>query len=83
MDGTVKLTDLVPTQRFGHSLRLLILRSTDAHNSEFARLGLTDTVLLEVISAKRPLITVDLELYSAAFSKGEEAAINFTRFQDL
>ena len=65
------------------SEEIVVASATAAHNSEFARLGLTDTVLLEVISAKRPLITVDLELYSAAFSKGEEAAINFTRFQDL
>ena len=46
--------------------------ATAARNSAFAWLGLTDTVLLEAISAKRPLITVDLELYSAALSKGEE-----------
>ena len=65
----------------GESEEIVVASATAAHNSEFARLGLTDTVLLEVISAKRPLITVDLELYSAAFSKGEEAAINFTRFQ--
>ena len=65
----------------GESEERVVASATAAHNSEFARLGLTDTVLLEVISAKRPLITVDLELYRAAFSKGEEVAFNFTYFQ--
>ena len=65
--------------RFLDQLRILIEESeeivvasaTAAHNSAFARLGLTDTALLEVISVKRPLITVDLELFSAALAKGE------------
>ena len=73
------------------SLRILIEKSeeivvasaTAARNRAFAWLGLADTALLEVISGKRPLITVDLELFNAAFSKGEEAAVNFTHFQNL
>ena len=77
--------------RFRDRLRFLIEQSeeivvasaTAAHNSSFVRLGLTDAALLEVVSAERPLITVDLDLFSAAFAKGEESAINFTRFQNL
>ncbi len=77
--------------RFGDRLRFLIEQSeeivvasaTAARSNSFARLGLTDAALLEVISAERPPITVDLELFSAAFAKSEESAINFTRFQNL
>ena len=77
--------------RFLDKLRTLIEKSeeivvtsaTAARNSAFGRLGLTDTALLEVVSEERPLITVDLELYSAALAKGEEAAVNFWHFQNL
>ena len=77
--------------RFRDRLRFLIEQSeeivvagaTAAHNSSFLRLGLTDAALPAIVSAERPLITVDLDLFSAAFAKGEESAINFTRFQNL
>jgi len=77
--------------RFLEYLRFLIEKSKEvivsstaaARNKAFPRLGLTDAALLEVISAERPLITVDLELFSAALEKGEAAAINFTHYQAL
>jgi hypothetical protein len=77
--------------RFLNALRILIEGSeeicvasvTATRNSAFVRLGLSDAVLLEAVSAERPLITVDLTLFSAAFEKGEEAAINFTYYQNL
>lgn len=53
-----------------------------ARNRMFGRLGLTDAVLLEVVSAETPLITVDFDLYGAALAKGEGVAFNFTHFQD-
>lgn len=65
------------------SQEIIVDSTTAAHNSAFTRLGLTDAVLLEVVSAERPLITVDFDLYSAAFEKGEEAARNFTYLQNL
>ena len=65
------------------SKEIVVPSATAARNSAFWRLGLTDAALLEVVSAARPLITVDLDLYSAALSKGEEAAFNFTYLQDL
>ena len=40
-------------------------------------------MLLEAGSPERLLITVDLELYSAALSKGESAAVNFTYLQEF
>ena len=65
------------------SEEIIVDSTTAAHNSAFTRLGLTDAALLEVISEERPLITVDFDLYSAAFGKGEEAARNFTYLQNL
>ena len=49
----------------------------------FRRLGLTDGALFDVASAERPLLTVDLDLYSAVARRGHRAAINFTYLQDL
>ncbi len=44
--------------------------SKDAANSrKFNSLGLTDAVLLELISEQRPLITVDFDLYGAALAR--------------
>ena len=65
------------------SQEVVVAGATAAKNPRFTHLGLTDSVLLEVVSEERPLLTVDLELYSAALGKGEEAAINFTRYQDF
>lgn len=61
------------------SKEIVVASAVATANSAFTRFGLTDTVLLEVVSAKRPLITVDLNLFNAAFAKGEQAAFNFTR----
>ena len=54
-----------------------------ARNSNFRRLGLTDAVLLEVVSASNPLITTDFELYRAASAKEAGAAYNFTHYRDF
>ena len=76
---------------FFHKLRFLIEESEEivvsstlaSKNDCFHRLGLTDAVLLEAITEDRPLITVDLDLYLAAIAKGENAALNFTHYQQL
>jgi len=75
--------------RFFEVLQLLIEESEEvqvasknaARHSEFKRLGLTDAVLLEVVSASNPLITVDLQLYLAASTKEIGAAFNFRHYQ--
>ena len=77
--------------RFFEKLRGLIQESEEivvasvkaSSNNTFGRLGLTDTVLLEVITAETPLVTVDLDLYLAALEKGEVAVVNFTHLRDL
>ena len=67
-----------------HESEEVVVASTAASsNSKFHRLGLTDAVLLEVITAETPLITVDLDLYLAALEKGQDAAVNFTHLRDF
>ena len=61
---------------------IVIASRTATRNRMFARLGLTDAALLEVVSAETPLITVDFDLYGAALAKGEGVAVNFTHFQE-
>ena len=78
-------------RRFLDRLRLvvegsdeIVVASVEAvRNHMFPRLGLTDAVLLEAVSEERPLITVDLDLYVAALSKGGEAAFNFSHFRNF
>ena len=65
------------------SQEIVVTSTTAARNKGFIRLGLTDASLLEVVSAERPLITVDLALFTAASQKGQEAAFNFTYIQNL
>ena len=75
--------------RFFDRLQLIIEKSEEvvvvskvaASNSEFSRLGLTDAVLLEAISAETPLLTVDLDLFRAALVKAPNAAVNFAHLQ--
>ena len=77
--------------RFFKVLRLVITKGeeivvaskTASRNNAFARLGLTDAALLEVVSEETPLVTVDFDLFAAAFAKGEVAAWNFTHLQSL
>ena len=71
--------------RFLDTLRFVVenseevtVASVDAcRHGAFRRLGLTDAVLLEIVSADTPLITVDLDLYVAASKKQPNAAVNF------
>lgn len=48
-----------------------------SRNNTFNRLGLTDAALLEEISAYKPLLTVDVNLYYAGLTKGSNASLNF------
>ena len=67
----------------GKNEEIVVASKTASRNNAFVRLGLTDAALLEVISAETPLVTVDLDLFVAAFAKGEVAALNFTHLQAL
>ncbi len=67
-----------------HQSEEIVIASMDASSSNsFTRLGLTDAALLEAITAERPLVTVDLDLYLEAITKASDAAVNFTRLRNL
>ena len=67
----------------GKSEEIVVASKTASRNNAFVRLGLTDAALLEVVSEETPLVTVDLELFRAAFATGKVAALNFTHLQAL
>ena len=46
-------------------------------HKKFPQVGLADAALLEVISAKKPLLTTDFALFGIACAKEEGAAFNF------
>ena len=60
-----------------HSIEVVVPSVDAARREEFNRLGLTDSALLESISAERPLLTVDVELFRAAWTAKPFSAINF------
>ena len=63
------------------AIEVYVASQVAVNSSVFSRLGLTDAVLLESISADRPLITVDVGLYSAALAKGDKFSYNFVHWQ--
>ena len=67
----------------GTNEEIVVASKTASRNNAFVRLGLTDAALLEVISEETPLVTVDLDLFMAAFTEGKVAALNFTHLQSL
>ena len=67
----------------GKSEEIVVASKTASRHNAFVQLGLTDAALLEVISEETPLVTVDLDLFRAAFAKGQVAALNFTHLQAL
>ena len=67
----------------GTNEEIIVASKTASRNNAFVRLGLTDAALLEVISEETPLVTVDLDLFVAAFTEGKIAALNFTHLQAL
>ena len=72
-----KLAELIE-----HSEEVVVVSAQASQNDHFLHLGLTDAALLETISADRPLLTVDLDLYLAALQITEGAAQNFHHFRD-
>lgn len=53
-----------------------------SHGSEFPRLGLTDSVLLNIAQPDTVLLTTDNGLYLAALERGQQA-INFNHHRGL
>lgn len=77
--------------RIMRKLSLLITESDEiqvvsaeaCQHQHFTRLGLTDAGLLGCISADRPLVTVDMDLYYAASKQDYRACINFRHHGQL
>ena len=63
------------------SREVVVASATAAANPAFARLGLTDAVLLEAATADTPLLTMDFQLYAAGLAKGADSAVNFTAYR--
>ena len=63
---------------------IVVASEVASSNSEFIRLGLTDTSLLETVTEDVPLITVDSELYFAVMERSRNAptALNFLIFRN-
>ena len=55
----------------------VVASATASSNPAFAKLGLTDTALLEAVTVETPLLTVDLSLYLEAIKNGADRAVNF------
>ena len=74
--------------RIFDTFRALILKThehclasnTAVQAKEFIRLGLTDSVLLDITDKSRFLLTTDLDLYLAALHRGE-SAFNFNHIR--
>ena len=62
---------------------VVVASSKASSNSEFARLGLTDSALLEGVSEDTPVITVDIDLYLAAWAQAPDTAVNFSHLRSL
>lgn len=64
--------------------REVVVTGADAssHNA-FNRLGITDAALLEIVSARTPVVTVDIDLYLAAWAQAPETALNFAHLRNL
>lgn len=60
---------------------VLVDSSQASINARFSQLGLADAALLEVISADRPLLTVDGRLYAAALAANPQSATNFNHLR--
>ncbi|MCW4114420.1 hypothetical protein NPA31_005515 [Aurantimonas sp. MSK8Z-1] len=78
------------SSRYGEMLRALFASSEEqfaatvyaAGRAEYARLGVTDAVLLRMAETGAYLLTADLELYLAALAGGLPAE-NFAHLQAL
>lgn len=65
------------------SREIVAASASASSNPGFARLGLTDTALLEAATIETPVLKVDFRLYTAALGTGAEKAVNFTPYRNL
>ena len=64
--------------------REIVVTSTDASsNNAFTCLGLADSALLQSVSTNTPVVTVDIDLYLAAWAQAPDTAVNFAHLRNL
>ena len=64
--------------------REIVVTSADASsNNAFTRLGLADSALLQSVSTNTPVVTVDIDLYLAAWAQVPDSAVNFAHLRNL
>lgn len=65
------------------SKEIVVSGAAASSNRAFTRLGITDAALLEAITEKTPLLTVDLDLYHEAEQRVPNSAVNFNYLREL
>ena len=65
------------------SQEVMVASSAASSNNAYSRLGLTDAALLEAVSARTPVVTVDIGLYLAALAQAPDTAVNFAHLRNL
>ena len=63
------------------SQEVIVASSAASSDDAFIRLGLTDAALLQTVSAKTPVVTVDVDLYLAAWAQAPDTAVNFAHLR--
>lgn len=66
-----------------HTHEIVVTSREASSNTDFNRLGLTDTVLLKAASSDTPIVTMDGRLYSAAVANNPDSAVNFNHHRNL
>ena len=70
--------------RFTESARERTISAAEVvAEAHFPRLGFTDAGLLQSVGVDSPLLTVDLDLYLAAYDRVPGAATNFNHLRDV
>ena len=69
-------------QLIADSNEVFVKSAIATRNNDFQRLGLSDAVLLEVVSPETPLLTVDFDLYNTVSRTSAESAVNFRHLLD-
>ena len=65
------------------SKEVVVSGAAASNNRAFTRLGITDAALLEAITEKTPLLTVDFDLFYEAQQREPNSAVNFNYLREL
>ncbi len=65
------------------SKEVVVSGAAASNNRAFTRLGITDAALLEAITERTPLLTVDFDLFHEAQQRAPNSAVNFNYLREL